>query len=251
MDIAETLRKELSWHACEVGALLIDVQDAGERDRLQEHFERALNQELHAAFGGPPRPVLQLVRPKAELASVIELPSAPVFRPDPKPEPSPGGIGRPKSKQPRRFRKVASSSDWVRLREAKLAPCLVCLWLGEAQTRLSTLHHVVSKSLGGDDVEENLVSLCGDGTTGHHGLLEDHDPETCRAFAAALQQYDGAAYAYAIEKLGEDGFARRHHVVFTSATAPACSCDPTQVELDVFDALCPLHGLDALLGEAP
>lgn len=234
---------------------MITVPDDDERERLQEHFERELNGELHAAFGGPPRVarVLELVRPSGPLAPVVDL--APdrasvsdewAVRPDPKPERSPGGIGRPKSKQPRRFRIIATPRDWDRLREAKLGPCLVCLWLGETQTRLSSLHHVVSKSLGGDDVEENLVSLCGDGVSGCHGMVEAHDAQTCRAFAAALQQYDSAAYAYAIEKLGEDGFARRHHVVFTPATA--CICDPSQLDLDVFDALCPMHGLDALIG---
>lgn len=82
------------------------------------------------------------------------------------------------------------------------------------QTLASSLHHVISKSLGGDDCEENSVSVCGSGTTGHHGLLEAHDPETCRAFAAAVQQYDDAAYAYAVSTLGEDRFLARYKVRF-------------------------------------
>lgn len=171
------------------------------------------------------------------------------FSPDPKPARSAGGIGRPKSKRPRRFRTVASTSQWDLMREAKLGPCLVCLWTGAEQLLPSSLHHLVSKSLGGDDVEENLVSLCGDGTTGHHGLVEAWDGETCRALAAAVQQYDGAAYAYGIEKLGELRFLRRLCVVFTKPLADlVCDCDPVFVQLGAFSALCPEHGFDSILG---
>lgn len=72
-DGAETMRKELPWLATEVGAVLMLVPDDDERERLQEHFERELNRELHAAFGGPPRvrPLLELVRPAP--APVIDL----------------------------------------------------------------------------------------------------------------------------------------------------------------------------------
>lgn len=35
-----------------------------------------------------------------------------------------------------------------------------------------TRHHVVPKSQGGDDVPENLVWLCGHGTSGCHGVIE-------------------------------------------------------------------------------
>lgn len=51
--------------------------------------------------------------------------------------------------------------------------CSVC---GEGN---ATLHHVVPKKPhGGDDVEENLVWLCGTGTTGCHGKVEHHDGPT-------------------------------------------------------------------------
>lgn len=33
-----------------------------------------------------------------------------------------------------------------------------------------TRHHLVPKSRQGDDVDDNLVPLCGDGTTGCHGI---------------------------------------------------------------------------------
>lgn len=166
--------------------------------------------------------------------------------PDPRPARSAGGIGRAKSVRTRRFRQVASTSAWDLIHEAKDGPCLVCLWLGVEQLLPSSLHHVVSKSLGGDDVEENVVSLCGDGTKGHHGLIEAHDGETCRLFAAALQQFDSAAYAYAVERLGELRFLNRYQVVFTFPEL--CSCAPG---VPGADGRCPEHGINALLEGVP
>lgn len=36
--------------------------------------------------------------------------------------------------------------------------------------------HLVAKGQRGDDVEANIVPLCGDGTRGCHGSLTDHHP---------------------------------------------------------------------------
>lgn len=76
-EALQTLRKELAWLACQVADCLSMVEDADERERLQESFERDLNRELHAAFGGPPtvRPVLEIVRPFAHVAPVVDLAS--------------------------------------------------------------------------------------------------------------------------------------------------------------------------------
>lgn len=131
-----------------------------------------------------------------------------------RPEPTAGGIGQKKLKGRRDFRVKASPQRWREIRERKLGPCLVCTYLKVEQGPASTLHHVVAKSLGGSDTESNCVPLCGTGTTGCHGRVEAHEPDTCQAFAAALQLLDDDAYAYAIEKLGEDGFLRRYHVRF-------------------------------------
>lgn len=114
----------------------------------------------------------------------------------------------------KRGRQVASRERWEQIRARKLGPCVVCLWIGEVQTLPSSLHHSVSRSLGGSDCESNCVSVCGDGTTGHHGLIEAHDQATCQAFAAAIQVCDEDAYSYAVDKLGEDGFLRRYKVRF-------------------------------------
>lgn len=128
-------------------------------------------------------------------------------KPDPKPVTS-GGIGRPKPKSRRR----ASKAEWAELYALKIGPCVVCRFLGRKQELRSSLHHVIAKSLGGEDVPENLVPVCGDGTTGDHGLLEAHDPETCQVFLAAVRRFDPEAYRYALVGLGPDRLARRYHV---------------------------------------
>lgn len=48
-----------------------------------------------------------------------------------------------------------------------------------------TRHHVVPKGQRGDDVPENLVWVCGDGTRGCHGVLthRNRDGETGLTFA--------------------------------------------------------------------
>lgn len=129
------------------------------------------------------------------------------FRPDPKPT-IVGGIGRPKPKAATR----ASSQQWERLREQCLGPCIVCTSAGLEQRLESSLHHVVPRGQGGADVACNLAPVCGDGTTGHHGLLEAHDEETCQVFAAALRRQLPEVYRYALATLGVDRFARRYHV---------------------------------------
>ncbi len=49
-----------------------------------------------------------------------------------------------------------------------------------------SLHHVYPRGQGGDDVEANLVWLCGSGTTGHHGQLTANDPGAREALIAVL-----------------------------------------------------------------
>lgn len=74
--MSDPVRKELSWLASEVGTVLMLITDADERELLQEHFERELNGELHAAFGGPARPQPVLVRPSVPLVPPIDLAAA-------------------------------------------------------------------------------------------------------------------------------------------------------------------------------
>lgn len=108
-------------------------------------------------------------------------------------------------------RRVASAKTWARLQDERQGPCLVC---GQAPC---TLHHVVPRDRFGDDIADNLVPLCGDGTSGCHGLVEAGDAETLRMLAEAIQADEPAVYAYAVEKLGEDGWLRLFKVRFRAA----------------------------------
>lgn len=65
-----------------------------------------------------------------------------------------------------------------------------------------SLHHVLKRSQGGDDVRENIVALCGSGTTGCHGLVEASDDATCRYFGTYLLSARPDTVAYLGLKLG-------------------------------------------------
>ena len=95
-------------------------------------------------------------------------------------------------KPPARIR--ATADEWVKLRTEKLGPCRVC------QTPFKpTLHHLLARSLGGDDVADNLVPLCGSGTTGCHGLVEAREPWACSLLG---QRLTAAERAYVAAKKG-------------------------------------------------
>jgi 5-methylcytosine-specific restriction endonuclease McrA len=81
------------------------------------------------------------------------------------PEPKPAKR-RPREKS-RTFRFVATLREWNELRLEKFYghPCRLC----RSWALPAGLHHIVPRSLGGDDVAANLVLLCGTGTTGCHG----------------------------------------------------------------------------------
>lgn len=94
---------------------------------------------------------------------------------------------------------TASRDEWIRLREAKLDECRLCGGV-EPFERLE-LHHLVPRSLGGDDVEDCLVPLC------HpcHDCVTRRVPADLADLAESLSD---AEYAYCIEKLGEGAMGR-------------------------------------------
>lgn len=111
------------------------------------------------------------------------------------------GTPDPKSRQlargERRYRrKVASPKQWQAIIEAKRGPCRVCdlgavSWRGRIE-----YHHLLARSLGGDDVAENIVPLhrvC-------HGAVEGRVPSALRRVRDSLTD---AEYAYLIGKRGE------------------------------------------------
>lgn len=74
------------------------------------------------------------------------------------------------------------------------------------------LHHVVPRgNYHGDDVAENLVSLC----RVHHNRVEGNIGDARPLLAEAIQQSEPDVYAYAVDKLGEDGWLRLYGVAFS------------------------------------
>lgn len=128
--------------------------------------------------------------------------------PDPKPP--------VKRKPGRTFRKRGDKAGWERLREQKLygKPCRLVLLCGKPA---KSLHHLLPRSLGGDDVADNLVGLCGDGTSGCHGAVEDREPAALLLLANSL---DDGEYAYLISKCGEGAMERLFNITDGSLGAP-------------------------------
>lgn len=75
-------------------------------------------------------------------------------------------------------------------------------------------HHVLSRARGGDDVEANIVVLCGSGASGDHGAFHGnpHVVDGVRRDAAWVKHRVGAhiaewrpdVLAYLAEKLGQE-----------------------------------------------
>lgn len=96
----------------------------------------------------------------------------------------------PKPRAPRILDRLATTRACLRWRE-----CAVC---GEPS---ATGHHVLAKGDGGDDVLENIVPLCGSGTTGCHGLVENRDWEALRALGSWILACRPDVLEYLFRKL--------------------------------------------------
>lgn len=75
----------------------------------------------------------------------------------------------------------ADRLEWEQIASAKLGPCRCCGQWG------SSFHHLVPRSLGGDDVADNIVPLCGDGVRGCHGDVEARVPTALNALRQSLR----------------------------------------------------------------
>lgn len=62
-------------------------------------------------------------------------------------------------------------------------------------------HHVLSRARGGDDVVENLLLVCGSGTTGCHGMYHAGSHAVAKAIGEALSP---AHIKYLLKRLGEE-----------------------------------------------
>jgi hypothetical protein len=126
------------------------------------------------------------------------------------------GTNAPRQVEPRpkpQRRLKATSAQWDEIREG-FAPA-TCVHCGLAA---QSLHHIVPKSQGGDDVPENLAPVCGDGTRGCHGLIESHASGWERV-AASIRPYvllNRPRCAYVIGKIGWDRFNARYPMLETA-----------------------------------
>jgi 5-methylcytosine-specific restriction endonuclease McrA len=116
-------------------------------------------------------------------------------------------VKRTYAPDPRPAKRIVDTS----VKKALSAWC--CRLCGDPNT---TAHHLVPRSLGGDDVVSNLVLLCGSGTTGCHGLVEAHDPQALAQLRARLTD---AELRYAIAKKGEAWLER--YLPSTRRTEPS------------------------------
>lgn len=91
--------------------------------------------------------------------------------------------------------------------------CFLCDALRGGGVRLS-LHHVHKHPR--DDVRENLVMLCGDGTSGCHGLIEHADRQARQRLARMIRIERPDTFGYLAQKLGSavaaDEWLRRYAV---------------------------------------
>lgn len=115
------------------------------------------------------------------------------------------GIGMPPHPKPSR-RLRATEAEWEVLRR-KLDEnrCRGCGRTGRELARVGlglSLHHVVPKSLGGDDAILNLIPLCGSGTTGCHGAIETHTKERGVIAARIRSTLTVRETGYALRKKG-------------------------------------------------
>lgn len=74
-----------------------------------------------------------------------------------------------------------------------------CACCGDAS---ATAHHVLKRSAGGDDVAANLIAVCGDGTTGCHGLLEAENVRARTQAGAHIRNDRPDTLAYLQGRLG-------------------------------------------------
>jgi hypothetical protein len=107
------------------------------------------------------------------------------------------------SPDPKPAKRVVASADvWALMRPVILRePCYGCLGLSPLRRGV---HHLVPKSLGGDDVIENLIPLCGTGTTGCHGIYEDRAPGWRMIAGMIRKALSVEKVGYVVGKKGED-----------------------------------------------
>jgi 5-methylcytosine-specific restriction endonuclease McrA len=100
-------------------------------------------------------------------------------------------------------RRKATKVEWARIVKAKTGPCRVCVNVNTNGHDLGLIefHHIVPRSQGGDDIEDNIAPL----HSWCHGLVTLRERGPLAALAASLTEPERA---YCIGKLGEGALDR-------------------------------------------
>lgn len=120
---------------------------------------------------------------------------------------------RPRVKDPRASARKRIADPW----------CRPCRRLG-VFVAATNCHHLLGKGQGGDDVEDNLIPICGSGSTGCHGAIHGTPythPTGGRRIAQDVRRDIGLTLRMTeveclVERLGEahalDHLLRLYHV---------------------------------------
>lgn len=87
--------------------------------------------------------------------------------------------------------------ELMRVLHLRWQECVLCYGTRYTKGQLS-LHHISNHPR--DDVEANLVMLCGSGTTGCHGLITANDLDARRELAVYLRERRPDALEYLDER---------------------------------------------------
>lgn len=108
--------------------------------------------------------------------------------------------GRPDPKPAKRKRRAIRIIDRKATTRAVLAQprCAIC------PSASATGHHVLARGAPhfGDDVAENIVALCGSGTTGCHGAVENAEEWARAALGAYLVAWRPDTLEYLSRRIG-------------------------------------------------
>lgn len=92
-----------------------------------------------------------------------------------------------------------------RIKDPKLLAVLHLMWRECALCRASdllSLHHINKHPR--DDIEGNLVMLCGSGTTGCHGLIEARNSEKLAELGEYILKARGDTIVYLYDRMGPE-----------------------------------------------
>lgn len=123
----------------------------------------------------------------------------------PRPEPSVGGMSRPKRNRP-------TKASPARIEEIRAKKCQECRLCG-ATTNVDAAHLIpkgMGGTIGGVWTESNIVGLCRD----HHVLTEKKDRAACHLLRSLLTD---AEYSYVVSKMGEGWLDQRYPVIWEGA----------------------------------